>query len=302
MTRCLRIALLALAISLTTCSVVSGAAKKPKAPKVQAAFVDGQVGNGKIPVTVTLSFSPPAGKSAAKFCKGKIALSAKIGSKKKKIHGKSRTVPVYVKKSASIKSVDGRCGASAALSIPSSFAGKSVKIKHKFTGNKTFGAWSRTSSHKVVAQAPPDPTPGGGFTLSTGSWHMISNDAGSWYWTLTVGTANDVTTLRRWNNNNLTCPGHPGVQILGANAGGGPDPEKVKWTSLPFAINSTDVNVASSWSSGVESATLSLKLHMVSASYFTGTFRIDGQFSTDGGVHPCTSGDIEVTGGQGDVG
>lgn len=289
-------ALLLVAAAFVVLSAGSAVAKpvaKPIAvkPKLTIASV-ARTGNSISP-PVTVNFAPPAGASTAKACKGKVTVETPTGKKTVKKNGKTRKVTVYASKSAQLRNVGGTCSATTAPKLKASVIGKKLKFIARFDGNTLVKKFSKSAKLKVT-------TPGFDIELEQGNWYIISDNM-NWYWYVQVGAGNTVTTLQRWNNNTLTCPGHPSVQINGAGAAG-PDPEKVKWTALPFAVGQADVSASSGWAAGVESATATLTIHVESPSRMTGTYRLDGMFSTDGGVYPCTSGDIPVTWGNGELG
>lgn len=268
---------------------VDSAVAKPAAVKSKVAVSSAVRAGNHISPPVEVTFAPPAGVSAGKACKGKVTLTVEKPGKKPK---------TLATKSAQLKNVTGMCTARIAPKLKVAVIGTKLKFTAAFGGNSKVKQFTKSKRAKVTEKKAPT---GFDTVLEAGDWHLISDDT-SWYWYVKVGAGNTVTKLQRWNNNTLSCPGHPSVQINGAGAGGGPDPEKVKWTVLPFAVNQRDVTVSSSWASGVESATATLKIHVESASRMTGTYRLDGMFSTDGGVYACSSGDIPVTWGNGELG
>jgi hypothetical protein len=289
-----------LSILVVPVGAAQAATPKKAAPKLAIAPT-ARVGDNISP-TITVTFAPPSGTTSAKACAGKVTIKAAIGKKTVTKKGKKKTVVVYSSKSASLKSVGGICTAVGAPKLKATTIGKSVAFTAEFSGNSAIKKFAKTTKLAVTEPAakitPPAGPTGSAIVLNTGDWSFLS-EAGTWFWYAKIEAANTVTKLQRWNNNTISCPGHPSIQIDGAGNATG---EEVKWNLFPFSIAQNDFAITAGWGVGVESANLTLTLHIESAERMVGKFRIDGNFSTDGGVYPCTSGDIPITATQGEAG
>ncbi len=140
--------LLVLAASLTLAPAAGAAAAKGPdkvQPKLQVTAA--RVTGTSLRFTVTVTFSPPSGTSAAAACKGKLGLSEKVK------HGKA---PHW---SGRLKAMAGLCVAPVKGRLPAKLFKHRVAFELAFAGNDKVAAFSRSSQLRL--SAPKSTHPGG---------------------------------------------------------------------------------------------------------------------------------------------
>ncbi|MGH2959908.1 MAG: hypothetical protein ACRDKE_09900, partial [Solirubrobacterales bacterium] len=160
-----------LILSIALLAPATAQADKPKpvrnVPKLFLTLTDGRVNSNNVSPTITTSFSPPKGTTAATACKGKVRVKAPIGNKAVK----KKVVTVFAKQTASVKNVAGFCTAAATLKLPAALKDKTVKFKSVFAGNSAVQGFARVSKLKVsVTPIPVAPLPTPPPTIHTGKW------------------------------------------------------------------------------------------------------------------------------------
>jgi hypothetical protein len=138
--------LLVVALSLALLAPGAAAAKGPAKvhPKLQVTAA--KVTGGSLRFTVTVTFAPPAGASAAAACKGKLKLSEKVK------HGKA---PHW---SGTLKAKAGLCAAAIKGRLPAKLFNHKVAFRIAFAGNGKVAAFARAPKLKL---APPHIRSGG---------------------------------------------------------------------------------------------------------------------------------------------
>jgi hypothetical protein len=178
--------LLVLALALLAPTTASAENKPTRSvPKLLITLTDGAMNKGVITPTVNASFALPAGVTASKGCKGKIEFKAQTGTKKVKKHGKTVSVPTFVRKNGTVHvpaAPAAGCIASAALNLPDTLVGKKVKFTAGFKGNTAFKAATKTKSFAIVVLQgkvdKPAPLPVTPPKIYAGTWtaHLASGD------------------------------------------------------------------------------------------------------------------------------
>lgn len=279
-----------LALLISTCVPVATHAEKaparPKPPKVLITLTDGAQNGGKLLVPVTTSFAPPKGTTTAQACKGKIKLSAPIGKKTVKRKGKKVKVTLLAKKTARIKTVEGRCVATATLSLPVSLTGKKLKFTAKSKGNSAVKAFKKTARLVVsVPPAQPSPPPAR-IDPVKGAWIASGKDAkgAMQQWTFTVLADGSVASIGRGTPLNVSCPGIP----EGFNVALG----KPLFDS-PFSMTYVDTTASDNDAQDQQNIDQVFKFHFDGPSHATGSFQLTGSVR---GPMPALDASVVYTG------
>lgn len=182
---------------------------KPKPPKIFITLTDGAMNSTTTSPVVTAGFAPPSGTTAKKACKGKIALSAPIGSKSVTKKGKKVKVPVLAKKTVSLATVDGKCSASGPLKIPVAFIGLTIKITASFAGNAVVKQTKKTVKVTVPKKAdPPVITPPAAPLRKIGAWTATRSDGQPFpVWNFTIASDGSVHGIQQSGSYVATCTG-----------------------------------------------------------------------------------------------
>lgn len=192
---------------------------KPKSsvPKIAITLTDGAVNSKTVSPTITTTFAPPTGTSAASACKGKVTVSVQVGTKTVK----KKKQPVFVSKKSPLRVAQGICTAVSVLGLPGPYYGKTVKFAVKFPGNDAVKKFSKTSRLLIVVPPkvvpPPTPTvptptppaPSGPEVHTKGLWRAVSNSDPSLYFEFTIDSDDFVHNIALSKPLTYTCPGHP---------------------------------------------------------------------------------------------
>jgi hypothetical protein len=266
--RSLTFLVLALALVAPVTAHADKAKPKSSGPKILITMTDGAQ-NKLISPTVTTTFAPPKGTTAAAACKGKIAANAPLG---KKIV-KKRKITIYVTKKSSIKNVAGVCTATSVLKLPDAFLGKTLKFTVSFKGNDAVKKF--TKSTKFLLAVPPVVVPPTPFVPTSGPWTIRQSPfvSPAQSWAMTIGPGGTVASIKRFSDIDVSCNGAI-VTLHGF-------PSDDAAFDSPFAITTADVTATdhferTSSSSAASDATTTFSLHFDSAGHATGTFRLTG--------------------------
>jgi hypothetical protein len=147
--------ILSVALLAPAAAQAQGAKPVRNVPKLLLTLTDGAVNNKTVSPTITTTFVPPKGTTAAAACKGAVLVKAPIG----KQTVKKKKLTIYAKKSASVKNVAGLCTSAATVKLPVTLKDKDVNFKAVFTGNSAVRGFAKSSKLKTsVTAAPAVPT------------------------------------------------------------------------------------------------------------------------------------------------
>lgn len=269
---------------------------KPKTPKIFITLTDGAMNKMKIDTPITATYAVPTGLTAAKACKGKVAFAAPTGKKSVRRKGKLVKIVVYAKKSGSIKTVDGKCAATATLSLPQSLLLKTVKFTASGKGNSVVKKFSKTSTLVVKLQRPAAVVPPPNIT--PGPW-TVTEQGGLRQWGFTI--AADLTVTKRtgrYGDIEVPCPGPWAPRNLTYT------PVEEAPFDDPFKIVSSNDTALDNWvnpSNTQEHTTMTFKYNFDSPTTGTGSMQVGGTLmpsSTFGAalmpVAGCLSAEIPV--------
>lgn len=199
-----------LILSVALLAPATAQAQKPKpvrnVPKLFLTLTDGAANNKTVSPTITTSFSPPKGTTAATACKGKVLVKAPTGTKTVK----KKKVTVFAKRTASVKNVAGICTSAATLKLPAALKDKTVKFKSVFEGNAAVRGFTKVSKLKVSVTPAPAPTlPAPPPTIYPGKWSAqltISGPDPDPRWQFEVKPDGSVAGITMTGSYPATCP------------------------------------------------------------------------------------------------
>jgi hypothetical protein len=163
--------------------------------------------------TLEVGFAVPSGVKPAKACKGAIAVSVPIGSKK--VKKKKKTI--FTTSKVTLAYTDGFCSATAILPVPQSLTGKTLKVTARFKGNsviKRFKSISKVLIYAPTLPVPPlpqppappaPPAPEPPQLHSKGYWEATIVGTGYPHFAFVIGDDQKVTTISQFNTTLFTC-------------------------------------------------------------------------------------------------
>lgn len=217
---------------------------------------------------LAVGFALPAGVPQKKACKGKVAVTAVIGKKTVKKHGKTKKVPVRATKRSPLKLVATGCMASGAVKLPVALIGKTVKFTALFKGNSAVKKFSKSSRLLVTEPAPQVPE-APRIDPVKGAWTALGKDSkNEWQqWTFTVNPDGSVSSINRLTLLNIACPGYPGSFTIATS---------VAPFDTPFSMTYVDTTASDGFQQDAQNINQTFKMYFDSPSHATGSFQMTG--------------------------